>query len=369
MAGIINQPYIPEYITVHLGTPGAQTSNVTLSFVDYIKNVASSEIYPTWSTSAIRANVLAQISYALNRVYLEYYRSRGYDFDITNSTSIDQSFVNGRNTFESIDNIVNEIFDNYIRRRGYVEPLAAKYCNGTTSTCEGMSQWGSEELARQGYNSVEILRNYYGSDIELVSGAQVRPVEESYPGYPLRTGSTGTEVTRMQSSLNRIARNYPGIPTIDPVDGIFGQQTESAVRVFQSIFDLSVDGIVGRATWYKVILVYTGVARLAELNSEGQQIIANTGQADPELLVLPGDTGELVDTVQYYINVLSQFYSSIPQVAATGTYDEATQSAVLQAQRRLDIVPQTGVVDQKTWNAMESAVIGIGITVDKTQSQ
>lgn len=363
MAETISQPYIPAYITVHLGAPDAPAANVTLPFVDYIKNVASSEIYPTWSPSAIRANVLAQISYALNRVYLEHYRSRGYDFDITNSTAIDQSFVNGRNTFESIDNIVNEIFDTYIRRQGFIEPLAAKYCNGTTSTCEGLSQWGSEDLARRGYNSVEILRNYYGGDIELVSGAPVRPVRESYPGYPLRVGSSGEEVVEMQAALNRIARNYPGIPRIDPVDGVFGAQTEEAVRTFQSIFDLSVDGIIGRATWYKVILVYTGVTRLAELNSEGQKFIANTGQASPGQLVSPGDTGELVDTVQYYINVLSQFYSSIPPVAATGVYDSATQNSVAQAQMQFGIA-QTGTVDYQTWNAMESAVVGIGNTID-----
>lgn len=363
MPETISQPYIPEYITVHLGAPDAPAANVTVPFVDYIKNVASSEIYPTWNASAIRANVLAQISYALNRVYLEYYRSRGYDFDITNSTTIDQSFVNGRNTFESIDNIVNEIFDNYIRRQGFVEPLAAKYCDGRTTSCDGLSQWGSESLARQGYNSVEILRNYYGSNIELVSGAPVRPVRESYPGYPLRAGSSGEAVVEMQAALNRIAGNYPGIPRIDPVDGIFGPQTEAAVRMFQSIFDLTVDGVIGRATWYKVILVYTGVTRLAELNSEGQRFIANTGQAGPERLVSPGDTGELVDTVQYYINVLSQFYSSIPPIAATGVYDSATQNAVSQAQRQFGLA-QTGEVDYATWNAMESAVAGIGSTVD-----
>ena len=361
---VLSRVVIPEYIVVHDGVPDDSTArNYYVRYRDYIKNVASSEIYPTWSPSAIRANVLAQISYALNRVYLEHYRSRGYDFDITNSTAIDQSFVNGRNTFESIDNIVNEIFDTYIRRQGFIEPLAAKYCNGTTSTCEGLSQWGSEDLARQGYNSVEILRNYYGGDIELVSGAPVRPVRESYPGYPLRVGSSGEEVVEMQAALNRIARNYPGIPRIDPVDGVFGAQTEEAVRTFQSIFDLSVDGIIGRATWYKVILVYTGVTRLAELNSEGQRFIANTGQASPGQLVSPGDTGELVDTVQYYINVLSQFYSSIPPVAATGVYDSATQNSVAQAQMQFGIT-QTGTVDYQTWNAMESAVVGIGNTID-----
>lgn len=363
MPEIISQPYIPEYITVHLGAPDQVAQNVTVPFIDYIKNVASSEIYPTWNTSAVRANVLAQVSYALNRVYLEYYRSRGYDFEITNSTAIDQSFVYGRNTFDSIDEIVNEIFDTYIRRDGFIEPLAAKYCNGTTSTCEGLSQWGSEELARQGYNSLEILENYYGNDIELVSNAPVSPVRESYPGYPLRVGSEGPYVEQLQSSLNRIGRNYPGIPQIENERGTFGEETEEAVTAFQEIFNLTPDGIVGRATWYKIVLVYTGVARLAELNSEGQQYIANAGQAQPDIFLAPGDTGEQVETLQFYLEVISQFYRSVPSIDRNGTYDEMTANAVFQAQGQFGL-PQTGNVDYSTWNAIESAVAGINSTLN-----
>ncbi len=164
-------------------------ANVTVSFTDYVKNVASSEIYPTWDESALRANILAIISFALNRVYTEFYRSRGYNFDITNSTAYDQAFVNGRNTFENIDAIVDDIFNSYIRRQGFVEPLAAKFCNGTTVTCEGLSQWGSQSLAEQGYNSVDILRSYYGDDIEIVANAPVQGLVQSYPGTPLRRGS------------------------------------------------------------------------------------------------------------------------------------------------------------------------------------
>ncbi len=228
-------PYIPENITVHLGPPDSYAANVTVPFTDYIKNVASSEIYPTWDESALRANILAITSFALNRVYTEFYRSQGYDFDITNSTAYDQAFVNGRNFFQNVDQIVDETFNTYIRRKGFVEPLAAKFCNGTTVTCEGLSQWGSQNLATQGYNSLQILRNYYGDNIELVSNAPIRGITTSYPGTPLRQGSTGPFVIVLQRELNRISQNYPAIPKLPAVDGIFGPQTEAAVRKFQSM--------------------------------------------------------------------------------------------------------------------------------------
>mgnify|MGYP000783965609 FL=1 len=263
-------PYIPEYITVHLGTPGSGAENVTVSFPDYIKNVASSEIYPTWEPAALRANILAQISFALNRVYTEYYPSRGYSFHITNSTATDQKFIYGRNIFDNIEQIVDDIFNTYIRRIGYVEPLAAKFCNGTTTTCDGLSQWGSQYLAQDGYDSMQILRTYYGDGIELVPDAPVQGVRASYPGSPLRQGSAGEAVVVVQTSLNRISQDYPAIPKIWPVDGIFGPATENAVKRFQSIFNLAADGVVGRATWYKLVLLYVGVKDLAELVSEGQ---------------------------------------------------------------------------------------------------
>ena len=181
-------PYIPTNITVHLGAPDAPADNVTVSFSDYIKNVASSEIYPTWKPAALRANILAQVSFALNRVYTEHYRSRGYDFDITGTTTYDQRFIRGRNTFENTDRLVDQLYKTYIRREGFAEPLAAHFCNGTTTTCDGLSQWGSQELAEAGYNSMEILETYYGHNIELVTGAPERPRQPSYPGYPLRRG-------------------------------------------------------------------------------------------------------------------------------------------------------------------------------------
>ena len=222
-------PYVPQRITVHLGAPSADAENVTVSFPDYVKNVASSEIYPTWEESALRANILAIVSFALNRVYTEFYRSRGYDFDITSSTAYDQFFVKGRSFFANVARLVDDLFNSYLRRPGFVEPLAAKFCNGTTVTCEGLSQWGSQNLAQQGYNSVEILRSYYG-DVEIVSDAPIQNYTSSYPGIPLRRGSIGPNVVVVQVELNRISQNYPAIPKIPSVDGIFGGGPGHLVR-------------------------------------------------------------------------------------------------------------------------------------------
>ena len=219
---------------MHLGPPSSNTANVTVDFSDYVKNVASSEIYPTWDESALRANILAIVSFALNRVYTEFYRSRGYDFDITNSTAYDQFFVNGRSYFDNVSRLVDELFNDYLRRPGFVEPLAAKFCNGTTVTCEGLSQWGSQNLAQQGYNSTQILQSYYGN-VETVMNAPIRGITSSYPGTPLRQGSTGPNVVVLQVALNRIAQSYPAIPKIASVDGIFGPRTEATVRLVLSV--------------------------------------------------------------------------------------------------------------------------------------
>ena len=341
-------PYIPETITVHLGPPNSSARNVTVPFTEYVKNVASSEIYPTWSDSALRANILAIISYALNRVYTEYYRSRGYDFDITNSTAYDQAFVEGRSYFENISMLVDNLFDSYLRRPGFIEPLAAKFCNGTTTTCNGLSQWGSEQLAQQGYDSVDILRYYYGDDIEIVADAPIRGITESYPGTPLRLGSTGPFVTSIQSALNRISQNYPAIPKINPVDGIFGPETEAAVQAFQRIFSLTADGIVGRATWYQIVRIYVAVLRLAELQSQGQQQYYISSY--PNDLSL-GDTGDSVRQLQYMLSVLSSFIPSIPQVTESGTFDIATRDAVRAFQQYAGY-PVTGAVDAAVWDAI-----------------
>ena len=342
-------PYIPRNITVHLAGPSTPAANVTVPFIDYVKNVASSEIYPTWEEAALTANILAIISFALNRVYTEFYRSQGYDFDITASTAIDQKFINGRNYFDSVSRIVDTLFNDYLRRPGFVEPLAAKFCNGTTVTCEGLSQWGSQRLAEQGQNAVQILRNYYGDNIEIVRDAPLRGYTPSYPGTPLRTGSRGPNVVRAQVMLNRIGRAYPAIPKIPAVDGIFGPQTEAAVRKFQQIFGLTVDGIIGKATWYRLVRLYVGVNALSELESEGQTFYAVNWQ-DPGLLQT-GSRGQDVRKLQFMLRVLSQYIDSIPTVEEDGIFGPRTKNAVTAFQRFAGLTPD-GIVGSATWKAL-----------------
>ena len=348
-------PYIPQRITVHLGTPRSDAENVTVSFSDYVKNVASSEIYPTWDESALRANILAITSFALNRVYTEFYRSRGYDFDITNSTAYDQYFVNGRSFFDNVSRLVDELFNDYLRRPGFVEPLAAKFCNGTTVTCEGLSQWGSQNLAQQGFNSTEILENYYG-DVEIVPNAPIQGITSSYPGRLIRRGSTGPSVVTIQTELNRISQSYPAIPKVPVIDGIFGSRTEAAVRKFQEVFDLTPDGIVGPATWYALVRIYVAVTRLAELRSEGQRFYANSwATTDP---IEQGDRGIKVEHLQYMLSVLSAYIPEIPPLAVDGIFGNATRAAVIAAQRRFGL-PQTGIVDFNTWDEIYDQFAGI----------
>lgn len=348
-------PYVPQRITVHLGAPSASADNVTVSFSDYVKNVASSEIYPTWEESALRANILAIVSFALNRVYTEFYRSRGYDFDITSSTAYDQFFVRGRSFFSNVSRLVDELFNSYLRRPGFVEPLAAKFCNGTTVTCEGLSQWGSQALAQQGYNSTQILRSYYG-DVEIVANAPVQDYVSSYPGTPLRRGSVGPNVVVIQTELNRISQNYPAIPKVSAVDGIFGAATENSVTAFQEIFNLNPDGVVGPATWYALVRLYTAVTSLSELRSQGQRfytIAWNKGST-----LVPGDRGIQVEHLQYMLRVLAAYISQIPSVAVDGIYGSASRSAVLAAQSYFGL-PQTGTVDLTTWDEIYDQFTGI----------
>ena len=355
-------PYVPQSITVHLGPPGADAENVTVSFPDYVKNVASSEIYPTWEPAAIRANVLAITSFALNRVYTEYYPSRGYPFNITSSTAYDQKFIKGRSIFENISQVVDSIFNSYIRRIGFVEPLAAKFCNGTTTTCDGLSQWGSQAMAEQGADSITILRSYYGDNIEIVTNAPVMGIRYSYPGAPVRLGDRGEAVLRIQTMLNRISRDYPAIPKVQPVDGIFGESTEQAVIKFQQIFSLTPDGIVGSATWYKLVFLYVGVLDLAELVSEGQTFYANAIPLEFSDVVAPGDTGEEVRVIQYLLSVVSEFYSNVPPVAVDGVYGPATRQAVIAVQQMAGL-PQDGVVGEQTWQALYRLYAGIADTM------
>lgn len=353
---MVGQPYIPETITVHLGTPDSNAANVTVSFPDYVKNVASGEIFPTWPESALRANMYAQISYALNRVYTEWYRSRGYDFDITASTAFDQSFVKNREVFENISQIADEIFNDYIRRSGYIEPLFASFCDGVRVQCGGLSQWGSVDLANMGYVPYDILTHYYGDDIELVFDAPIRNIDETYPGVPLRLGSGGGDVRVLQVRLNRVSRDYPLIPKISLTDGVFGEGTEDAVRGFQRIFNLKEDGIVGKATWYKLQYIYAAVARLAELNSEGVRLEDIPGQFEYSLSL--GSRGNSVRAVQYYLAVVALYNNAVPPLEIDGVFGGATQSAVSAFQQFYG-ESVTGIVDFDTWNTLTEAFRGI----------
>ncbi|MCQ2420025.1 MAG: peptidoglycan-binding protein [Clostridia bacterium] len=352
-------PYIPETITVHLGVPNSDAENVTLPFNDYLKNVLSSEVYPTWEPAALEANLLAIASYVLNRIYTDYYRSRGYDFDITSTTAYDQQFVSGRNIYENISRLVDENFAEYLRRVGFVEPLAAKFCNGVTTTCDGLSQWGSQELAQQGLDAEAILRTYYGDDIEIVDDAPVQGIQMNYPETPIRRGDLGVYVLTIQTILNRVSQNYPAIPKV-ATTSIFDAATEASVRAFQSIFSLEADGIVGRATWYRMTQLYVAVLRLAELRSEGQSFLGYSWEY-PDMII-PGETSAKVTHLQYMLSVLVDFIPEVQAVSVTGTYDEATEAAVSSFQRYAGL-PETGAVDRDTWDAVYSQYAGIESTV------
>ncbi len=352
------QPYVPEKITVHLGRPAdSSAENITVDFPYYIKNVASSELYPTWPENALRANIYAIISYTLNRVYTEWYRSQGYDFDITSSIQYDQSFFKDRDIYEPISEIVDDIFNDYIRRQGSIEPLFAVYCDGRdVADCGGLTQWGSVDLARQGYIPYNILTYFYGDDIDIVNNAPVSPNIPSYPGTPLTLGSGGNDVSRIQSRLNRISRNYPAIPKINPVSTVYNAATEAAVRKFQEIFNLNQTGIVDKATWYKINYIYTSVKRLSQLNSEGLRL-DEVSLRFPEALQL-GEEGDEVRFLQYYLAVIGAYYNAVPPVEITGTFDTATENAVKAFQQVFGL-PQTGIVDRATWNDMNRAYNGI----------
>ncbi len=351
-----DEPIIPRNITVHLGTPNSDAQNVTLPFPDYIKNVASSEIYPTWPESAIRANIYAQISFALNRIYTEWYPSRGYDFDITSTTAYDQSFVNERPIFENISGIVDEIFNSFVRRQGSTEPLFTAYCDGRNTNCEGLKQWGSVALANEGRVPYEILQYYYGDDIDIVTDVPVSDNAPSYPGTPLRQGDSSNAVQEIQVRLNRIAKNYPGIPIISPADGNFTAATTESVKKFQQVFGLDPDGIIGNATWYRIIYIYASVKRLAELDSEG--IAAGEIPQRFDRLLSLGDEGLEVSVIQYYLRVISNYYDTVPNVEPTGRFDDATAAAVRAFQQTYGL-PTDGIVGQQTWNDIYRTYRGI----------
>ncbi len=348
-----DRPIVPEFITVHLGKPNAAARNVRVPFAQYIKNVASSEIYPTWPENALRANIYAEITFALNRVYTEHYRSRGYDFDITNSTQFDQYYVEGRDIFENISRVVDDIFNDYVVKQGQIQPYFTQYCAGT---CEGLSQWGTVALANQGYTPYRILQYYYGNDIDIVKNAPIKSNTPTYPGTPLRLGTGGEEVIEIQRELNRIAANYPSIPKISGSRGYFEQTTQNAVRQFQQIFNLESDGVVGKDTWYKIKRIYNGIKGLSELYSEG--ITISEAERKYERVLKKGSRGPSVKILQYYLCFLSYFNLKLPYVAVDGIFGDETRDAVLafQSLYGLDV---DGLVGIDTWDMIQNAYAGV----------
>ncbi|MCM1494309.1 MAG: peptidoglycan-binding protein [Bacteroides sp.] len=263
---VLNQVVVPEYIVVHDGAPSDSTAeNYYIRYKDYIKNVASCEIYSTWPEACIEANVLAIMSFTLNRVYTEWYRNQGYSFTITSSTAYDHKWVYGKSSYESIDAVVDRLYTSYLSRPNVKQPILTQYCDGKRVSCPNwMSQWGSKYLADQNYTAIQILKNYYGDTIYINNATAVSGVPLSWPGESLQNGSSGEAVRTIQEQLNRIADNYPAIPKI-AADGIYGPRTEEAVRVFQQVFKLPQTGIVDYRTWYKISEIYVGVTRIAEL--------------------------------------------------------------------------------------------------------
>lgn len=345
---IYNEVIIPKNITVHLGRPEEMAEDVTVDFRYYVKNVASSEIYPTWPYEALRANIYAIISLALNRVYTEWYKLRGYPFQITNSTSFDQAFVRNRNIFDSISTIVDDVFNEYVRKIGYIEPYFTQYCDGKNVQCEGMKQWGSYDLAREGLNAVEILKYYYGNDIEIATSNLIEDIRESYPGSALRVGDSGKDVYLMQRYLNRISIDFPNIPSTHPQNGIFTVKMEESVKAFQKQFNMVVDGIIGKATWYKIAYIFVSVTDLAELTSEGLRL-------QEEYLKYPGnplregDRGESVYALQVFLAVAAIFYDTIDTPKIDGSFGRNLKNIVIQFQKEFGLT-QDGIVGEQTWN-------------------
>lgn len=264
---VLSRVVIPEYVVVHDGPPtDSRANDYYVRYKDYIKNVASSEIYATWPDATIRANVLAIMSFTLNRVFTEWYRNKGYNFTITSSTAYDQKWSYGRTIYDSISRVVDEMFENYLSRPNVIQPILTQYCDGRNVSCPNwLSQWGSKYLGDQGYSAIQILRNYYGNSIYINTADEISGIPSSWPGYDLSVGSSGAKVRQIQQQLNRIHQNYPAIPTVT-ADGIFGNSTRDAVRKFQSVFGLPATGVIDYPTWYKISEIYVAVSRIAELN-------------------------------------------------------------------------------------------------------
>ncbi|MGD9569023.1 MAG: peptidoglycan-binding protein [Sedimentibacter sp.] len=345
---------VPDKITVHLGTPDDIAENINIPFIDYIKNVASSELYPTWPEASLRANIHAIVSIALNRYFTEWYRSRGYNFDITSSTQFDQAFVPNRGTYDNINSLVDELFNQYIVVEGRIEPLFAQFCDGRITRCSGLHQWGTVDLANSGYTPMEILQYYYGENISLDTAPTGPPIYRFQRSLTL--GDSGIDVLRKQVQLDRISVNFPAIPKIDSIDGYFDESTQAAVIEFQRVFNLPVTGIIDQDTWYKISNIYQAVTKLAERISEG--IMLRQYEEILSGALLRGDIRPRVSLLQYLLNLMSLYYSSVPETAITGIFDDQTRLAVIEYQKTMNLEP-TGIVDQETWKSLYNNGVGI----------
>lgn len=335
----VRYPFVPKNIVVHLGKPDESARNITVDFTSYIKNVAASELFPTWPNEALKANIYAIISFTMNRIYNEWYKSKGKNFDITSSPIYDQTFKEGRSTYENIDNIVDQIFNNYIIKNGQIQPFFAAYCDGRKTTCPGLSQWGSVTDANNGMNYLQILKKYYGNDISIKYDATIKDNTDNFPGFNLNIGSFGNPVLEIQRDLRRIRQNYPAIPPISNTLGIYDEETKNAVKKFQEIFNLEVDGIVGKATWYKINYVYNSVKKLSELYSEGLSINEATFLYSDELNY--GDTGIEVEYIHYFLDALAFLDDDIPRLKLSNVYDDNSVAMVKAFQTKYNL-PVTG---------------------------
>ena len=348
----VRYPIVPNNITIHLGEPDQAARDITVPFVEYISNVASSEIYPTWPRGALVANIYAIISFAMNRIYNEWYRSKGYNFDITSSPLYDQTYVEGRSTYEVIDDIVGEIFDNYVVKGEQIQPYFTRYCDGRVTTCDGLSQWGSVSLANQGKSAIQILRYYYGDDINIKYNAPVGDVTGGFPGYDIGLGYAGNPVLAIQRDLRRIRQNYPAIPNISNTLGIYEKETVDAVKKFQEIFGLPVTGVVDKATWYKIKYVYTSVKKLSDLYSEGLSQEEATFLYTDKLEY--GDTGIEVEYIHYFLDAIAFLDKDIPRLPTNSIYNNNTITMVKAFQEKYNL-PVTGVFTYSDWTVLKNA--------------
>ena len=348
----VRYPVVPNNITVHLGAPDSAARNITIPFTDYIANVASSEIYPTWPRAALVANIYAIISFAMNRIYNEWYRSKGYNFDITSSPIYDQTYTENRSTYENINDIVGEIFNNYVVKGNQIQPYFTRYCDGRVTTCDGLSQWGSVSLANQGRSALQILQYYYGNDISIKYDAPVGDTTGGYPGYEISLGNAGNPVLAIQRDLKRIRQNYPAIPEITTTLGIYDQETENAVKKFQEIFGLPITGKVDKATWYKIKYIYTSVKKLSDLYSEGLTEDEITFLYTDELKY--GDTGIEVEYVHYFLDAIAFLDKDIPRLQLNSIYNNNTITMVKAFQEKYNL-PVTGVFTYSDWLVLQNA--------------